>query len=640
MRSIAATLRLKAVAWRLLNAADPRIRFVAFCFLVKIGRPFDTKILRQLARELELQGSLSLAVRCWRMMYRLMPHAWGAPNEHLKIAVESGEIAQMRWWMERVRQESGLSPGDVVWLAGRLASDGHCVEASRVLASLRYSASESFRLIERFPSVVSPLVPRDLRRLSAELALVQSADTEGTALVLTDLARLCFTLGRLEVSAMLYRRVEDAVLSDIDHVAMWYAEARSLSAETFTFDEQLAPAFDNLADNPGAMAMLAYVCICAGLYQFAVEALASAVRSQVGALGGGDQIEADCIAILRDLIKLKDSQVRPIDAPLAADSQRDARVCIPKVFICGFGWSGSGAVYDDIRSSSGFCEFEGAGDAALLNADSGSEPTFVQAAAGLGTIWLNARTSGAIHWKVLWDMMCLHVVGVAGIGYNDYKSCSAAANNLLTYGHRYSGVFRAFVEGYLKLSRDAALVEGLRGLFMETTEALCQMAVSRSGARAVLFNNAVFGRDVEMLEIFSSCRAVVIFRHPLDVYVDRVRHDRNHWRSPRLLADLYGRNLRRYIDYKISFGSAPTTSLREVPFERYVVDSEFRERVRRWLLEGVAALPADSYFDPAISRGNIGIHAAVLDEADRQHMRSATTAYQEMVGLASESWAM
>src|SRR5690606_34826342 len=112
---------------------------------------------------------------------------------------------------------------------------------------------------------------------------------------------------------------------------------------------------------------------------------------------------------------------------------------------------------------------------------------------------------------------------------------------------------------------------------------LCSMLVQQSGGQAVLFNNAIFGRDAAMLEIFRSRRAAIVYRDPRDVYVDRRDNDLNHWRTSAQLAAFYAYGLHQYAGYKLDRGK-DDPGLREVPFERFVKNDRFRARVRSWLL--------------------------------------------------------
>src|SRR5690606_4437837 len=197
--------------------------------------------------------------------------------------------------------------------------------------------------------------------------------------------------------------------------------------------------------------------------------------------------------------------------------------------------------------------------------------------------------------------------------------------------------FRALVLGCEEL-QDAPARGALARLFADTTESLCRMLLERQHGKAVLFNNAVFGRGAAMLRIFKNYRAVVVFRDPLDVYVDRRNQDKNHWRSPRLFADLYGSGLRRYVAYRRGDAWPGADSLREVPFERFVLDADFRRAVRTWLLAGSVGGDGDSCFDPAASRKNVGMHRKVLDAKSRTQLQAMSVTYREMQRLADQAW--
>jgi len=391
-----------------------------------------------------------------------------------------------------------------------------------------------------------------------------------------------------------------------------------------------------LGHEPDALATLAHVALAAGDGVLAAVAVERAVRTRYAGVDGLDAIVEHCVAMLGVIDRLRAGSPMRLGEELF-DTTVLVDQGVPKVFVCGFGWSGSGAVYDDIRGVEGFREFEGAGDAPLLNADSGTEATFIQADAGLGDTWIATKASGRLAWQRLWDMLCLHVLGLAGVGYNDYKSCAAAANNLRRHGVAYVYPFRAFMQGCEAL-QVAPARGALARLFADATEALCRMLLERQGGRAVLFNNAVFGRGAAMLRIFTNYRAVVVFRDPLDVYVDRRNQDKNHWRTPRLFADLYGSGLRRYVAYRMGDTWPGTGNLREVPFERFVRDADFRHAVRAWLLAGIAEGDGGSFFDPAASRRNVGMHRKVLDAKSRAQLQAMSATYREMQELADHAW--
>lgn len=633
-------ITLKQLVRRWVDSRGPRIRYAAYKMVVLSGRPVDTRILGRIALELEGAGLTNQAERCWDLVQRVMPLRSDDIIDQLAVAVVAGDLSRVRWLVRQARRDVGFPPGHVVWLAGLLASHGHSAEAGKVLASLAGSPGEMRRIVAQFPSVVLPLVMENSFDLAQRLQTLQ-ADANAKDEVLLGLARLCFTFRKMEQAARLYTDVSgERALSVIDMVAALYARARADSgiAVAHIGPDELVRVADEVRSNAEALVMIAYVAFIEGHVDISEAVVSRALRTRYGGVKEIDDVVDECIAMLRIIANVRNSSSTRLQADLFDAAPQMAAPAVPKVFICGFGWSGSGAIYDDIRGAEGFSEFQGAGDAPLLNADSGTEATFIQADAGLGDTWKASRSNGVLSWQQLWDLLCLHVVGLSGVGYNDYKSCSAAANNLRRYGSAYVRPFRALMEGCAELL-DRPVQGGLTSLFSETTEALCRMLLEREGGSAVLFNNAVFGREAGMLSIFRNYRAVVVFRDPLDVYVDRANQDKNHWRTPDLFADLYGRGLRGYAAYRASDQWPGWGRLREVPFERFVLDEEFRARVRGWLLAG-SADGGGSLFDPAASRRNIGMHRAVLDVKARKQLGSVSAPYREMQQLAERSWAI
>src|SRR5690606_38878662 len=136
---------------------------------------------------------------------------------------------------------------------------------------------------------------------------------------------------------------------------------------------------------------------------------------------------ADCLTMLDVVAALRGF---PEELPPELMQRSGERDGVPKVFVSGFGWSGSGALYDDLRGTPGFSEFEGSGHDAIINEDADSEVTFVQGPGGLGDLWASATCQGHIPWDALWQTLVLHVAGVGSIGYAQYKCAAAASRHL------------------------------------------------------------------------------------------------------------------------------------------------------------------------------------------------------------------
>jgi hypothetical protein len=250
---------------------------------------------------------------------------------------------------------------------------------------------------------------------------------------------------------------------------------------------------------------------------------------------------------------------------------------------------------------------------------------------------MKLRSGQALTWQALWDLFRCHVAGLCPIGYSEYKSAAAAANHARKYGTHYTGVFRKFFVEFVALL-DNPHRGDLHGLLNRTTEALCRMLVQHTGADVVLFNNAVFGRNVVMLEIFAGHRAAIVYRDPRDVFVDRRNNDKNHWRTPRQMAEFYGKGLESYLAYKARAPASVAAGLREISFERFVDDAAFRERACKWLVRGVGARGNDIYFDAQASSLNVGIYRDVLVAADQRRLHDSIATYEKMDRLAATTW--
>ena len=614
----------------LLDARGPRTRMLVARVLERSGLVPGS--MQRLANQFRRAGDHARAMQCWEAVRRAAPFDSVVLVSCLACALEAGETARVRQLYARVRGQLHMPPPRLAWLAGELVLAGDDAFAATVLSDWQTAVGDAEAACARMPSMVSPLLGPEVVTLAQRIADADSPDAD----VVRDLARLVFTFEHPDTAARLYRKV--MAVADVswrDRVAMHYGRALGSHDTPAADDEAMVALADRAAAHPDALMSLAYAALVAGRTERASTWALAAVRLKYADVAALDAVVGDVRAMLDTLMALR-SKTIALPETVLEPTVRIADA-VPKRFVCGFGWTGSGAVYDAVRGHAGFAEFEGAGEDEVLNADSETEATFIQSRAGLGELWMQARWGEGVDWQVLWDVFRCHVVGMCAIGYSEYKGAAAAANHVRKYGTAYTRVFRDFFDAVAELVDDPRR-GGLHALLTRTTEALCRMLLQHTGGKVVLFNNAVFGRNAIMLEIFAGHRAAVVYRDPLDVYADRLRSDKNHWRTSRQMAEFYDHGLTRYLAYKTGAPASAGKALREVPFERFVADAAFRERVKAWLLEGVAATAAVSHFDPAVSRRNIGIHAAVLDEADRRQLAHVVQTRQRMDRQTEASW--
>lgn len=608
----------------------PRARFYVFRIAAWIlpSRVGPSAFLR-LASEFAADGSTWHAKQCWRILRRMAPMDTRIALQRVVSALDAADVEEANLAMDDAARATGVPPRSLIGFAGELAARGHFGSAARVLVRLGETSAWD-RLIEQNPSFLSNELAGNFDAVGRAMC-AEVADDAALRLLL---ARLCFAFRHPVVSVQLYTGVESRVLTPMDRAAMLQASAQGGRAVEAVSSEELRVLMRSVGENPDALGAVAQAAVAAGRRELAHEALDSALNALSNRSTNVREASEDCHAILDVLADLHGNPEEL--SPLLRTRTSEIGSGVPKVFVCGFGWSGSGAVYDAIRGAEGFCEFEGSGVDPVINADADSEVTFIQGGGGLGDLWERAIKEGRVSWTSLWQLFALHVVGISAVGYAQYKSSAAARNHLSRYGTRYTRPFRTFLEKY------AALVEdprrgALHACLLDTTESLCSMLIEQTGARAVLFNNAIFGRNARMLEIFRSSKAAVVYRDPRDVYVDRRKSDRNHWRTPAQLGMYYAYGLRCYADYK---EEEPVRGLqmREVSFERFVKDRHYRTTVSDWLLEDLASRPSVSYFQPELSIKNIGTHLGALAGREKEQLDVALNERQRLERLSSAAW--
>lgn len=627
------TLRFGAarrVARRIVDRRSPRIRLLVARVMARMR--LDSGSIQRLAHQFVAEDRYAGAAACWRRMYRLVPYDDVVLAGCLRSSLEAGmpEAAARRF--REANAQAGMPPALVVWLSGELLWRDGPQLAGQVIATWLESVQGDGRVAPLSPSLVSASITVDLPELADWLASA-TADSGDRRVAM---ARLCFTVDEMSIAARLYRRAGHEQLTWLDRLAMYHGEAFQTSGGVTPPDRaELQALTEAAADDADALFALAGVALVTGDKTLARNALKQALDTRYAGLPSLASVQADAEAMLTVLDQLRTRSLHLPDRVLERVTTVDEPV--RKLFVCGFGWTGSGAVYDAVRGHSGVCEFAGAGADARISADSDTEATFIQSWAGLGRLWAGLRASEPLTWTLLWDLFRCHVVGLCPIGYSTYKAACATNNQILRHGAAYTDCFRQLFDGLAgQLEKPAR--GGLHTLLTRATEGLCRMLLDSNDADMVLFNNAVFGRDMVMLEIFAGHRAAIVFRDPRDVFVDRRRQDRNHWRGPAQMTDFYRRGMLHYLSYRGLTDAATTAPLREVPFERFVTDDDFRERVCQWLLADASVGSDTPYFDSAVSCGNIGIHGDALSDTDKRTLEAAMDTYRHMLNRTAASW--
>jgi hypothetical protein len=582
------------------------------------------------AIDLTASGSRRLGMWCWDRAVRGSARDEPMCDAVLDLCIRAGQHEAAEELANRFYDTSGLSPAAAVRLTGNLILIGGNGSALKVYDRLLEHCGDDVAGLSPAPSWDSSLVGRELRALLASRAAGMIHDSPEAVDLELGFARLCFSFSAFDTSARLFERVgEHRALGAKDRIAQAYALLRSDRVDDIPRDiEALAGPRATGSLAPGWQLLLASVSFTLGATATAAAAIEEALRVRFDDHADLEQMVADCRQIMTWISQC------PEAIAFSAGSVTEVAPCdepgLRKIFVCGSGWSGSGALYDALAEYDGLAEAPNTPIDRYMNVGTDNEMMFVQGPAGLGRLWRMAREERKLSRLDLWDMFRLHVLGGGALGYSEHKSAKVASNLLEHYGARYTALFRQASESFASLAGNASLGE-LRNILTGMTEALSATfaeslttsIASRGDRECVVFNNAIFGPNIDMLEIFRNARAAVVVRDPLDQFADRRAKDLKHWMTPSRFVPLYRAAREAFTARRELLPPELAQEVREVEFERFVLDAPYRESVIEWLLEGQNVRRACHRFDPERSARNIAIHAKLLVPGEREVLEKA-----------------
>jgi hypothetical protein len=607
--------RLEAMA---LTAALPiQARF--FFLLIPrlaVGRCTPSR-LAAYAIDLTASGSRRLGMWCWDRAVRRSARDEPMCDAVLDLCIRGGHHEAAEELANSFYDTSGLSPAAAVKLAGNLVLTGGYGPALKVYDRLLQHCGDDLACRSPAPNWDAGFGAPELRRL---LSAQVSGDLGDSVNLDLGFGRLCFSFYAFDTSARLFERAAArAEPGARQSIARAYALLRCDRAQDIPEDIEAlvgTPAAASL--EPDWQMLLASVLFNRGAVAAATAAVEEALRARFGDHAEFQRIRADCRHIVACLARM------PAAIKFREDENTDAPsgdTGLRKVFVCGSGWSGSGALYDALADYDGLAEAPDTPIDRYMNVGTDNEMMFVQGPAALGRLWRRSKQEGTLSRTDLWDTLRLHVTGGGAIGYSEHKSARVASNLLERFGGRYTSVFRCAFEGLAALPKAPRLSE-LRSILTDATEALSAMFIQtpagRGDCECVVYNNAIFGTNIDMLEIFLNARAAVVVRDPLDQFADRRANDLKHWMTPSRFVPLYRSAREAFHARKEQLVSAVAREVREVPFEKFVLDDTYRTDVIEWLLESQHLSRARSQFEAERSARNIGIHVRLLAPHERE----------------------
>ncbi len=551
----------------------------------------------------------------------------------LDIFLRARQFGGAARFAHAVFDESGVEPAAAARLTGELVLGGDWSAALSVFDRLLRCCGGDLR--RAVPAPLHPSGPGIRQALDA-LSRDAAADGVGIAPLRLETARLCLAFSAFETSAALFDAVAAGLaLSPRDTIAHGYAIVRSAPAGDTCTARQIAPEhFESLADEPDWQILAASVAFARGDRAAATSAVERAIRGGHRGLADLESVVADGLAIVDTLLSMPQALAIESTAGLPRESREtDAFAesavddALPKIFVCGNGWSGSGAVYDALIEHDRVAVAPDVPGDPFVNECTNSEMMFVQGSAGLGRLWREARDAGRVERRDLWQLFRGHLLGLGAIGHTEHKGANAARHLLELYGSRYTAVFRTLLEDIARLDAGAPLSRS-RAVLVRATESLSRLFAGADDARCVVFNNAMFGPNLDMAEIFADFRLVVVARDPVDQYADRRQQDLKHWMTARRFVPFYAASRAAFHEQRGRMAPQLRDKVREVAFERFVREAGYRREVLAWLLPPAMTVGEQRLFSPEASSRNIGFGQAFLEAPDVRVLRAALGQWQ------------
>jgi hypothetical protein len=319
---------------------------------------------------------------------------------------------------------------------------------------------------------------------------------------------------------------------------------------------------------------------------------------------------------MRHLIRGDYSKTLDLLKPFAKETAEEfkalgAKTGPKKVFIGGYGWSGSGVIYDIFRGYPQVRPMFGARAAPFLNEDADVEPMIHQGPGGLLDLFGMASKAPQHRKVALTKFLRLYVVLGPHRNYFEYKTVNCNENLITELG----------IEKYYQLIT-AFLYELARGLNTQSASA-CDAAASNLEHRiynslfpdetiCVLFNNSVNTQNVSLLaNIQGDCHFVGVDRNFADQYLDQKRENQFFSDAPVKFLAKKALKLRGFFTgARIASEKRPDKDddlkMDTVFFEELVTDRKIVEDICTTILGEYDEAKAYQHFDPSISINNIG----------------------------------
>lgn len=265
-----------------------------------------------------------------------------------------------------------------------------------------------------------------------------------------------------------------------------------------------------------------------------------------------------------------------------------------KLFVCGFGWSGSGAVRDYLR------EFEG------VEPIDGECPIFSEGLVSFKSI-VESRMDSSIFIKKLVQLFFI-VIFTADLSLSPFRGIRSLNRRFKKYSVDYSNCVIELSKVIAKLIYKTKNNEPIEDYIVYLGDKLLDLvAAGKPKGKIVLYDNAIMAKNIEVFRYLKNFHVFCVQRDPRSNYVARVYENK-----PNILSvDAFISNRKKYYEiFNQKISTLPVNFLEQyisiINFEDFVLNESCRLTVLqksnltidKWKLK-------NKYFDPNVSINNI-----------------------------------
>jgi tetratricopeptide (TPR) repeat protein len=283
------------------------------------------------------------------------------------------------------------------------------------------------------------------------------------------------------------------------------------------------------------------------------------------------------------------------------------------IFIGGFGWSGSGAVFDFLRQSSGVSQPFKDIELSIFDGISGKTESFsrfYQNYDSMDDLSLRKEVTA-----IVFDL----ILGIGADRPISGKGKNAKSRSLIKHFAKNSSSAQVFSKSLLAMLQtlcnsprlDSALVESEFSLFFKHVFP----SLWSAGHSKRIYNNSIHAKNCACLRLVSSSRMVAVVRDPRDQFVARAV-ERGGSKSGVLSVDSFIKFTsadKDFFDFSLErFGVQDRVVT--VGFEEFVTERNCRENLCKEIQIDINSIKYDTSFKPSESAQNIGIYKNFPDQ--------------------------